>query len=404
MSDPRAGDPATARVLHIDDEPDFAELAAEFMRRQDEALDIETETDPAAALTRLRNGDRFDCVVSDYDMPELSGLDLLRTIREVKPDLPFILFTGKGSEEVAADAISAGVTDYLQKEGGTDQYAILVNRIRNAVERRRAREAVEETEIWARTLLTHSSDFLFVVDGIGEISYVSPSIQRVMGYVPDEVRSANAFDFIHPEDLPIAEEAFTEALESPGEAVTVEYRAVDADGDTRWLEVRGRNLLEDPVIEGVLVNARDVTDRHRSEQERRDAERRYRALLESSDDAIARNHVRRGDPRGPGVQRGVRVAVRPRGRGGDGAGHRRPGGRRRPARGGPGAQPPGPSRRGDERPAAPGHARGAGGVRLAGRADRAARRRPGRVGVRDLHPDHRRPPGRPVALTCKVPG
>ena len=269
------------RVLHVDDEPDFAELAAEFMRREDDGLAIETETDPEAALERLE-GEAFDCVVSDYDMPTLTGLDLLREVRVERPDLPFILFTGKGSEEVASDAISAGVTDYLQKEGGTDQYALLVNRLRNAVERHRAKEAAEATERWAQTLLAHSSDFLFVVDGGGEIAYASPSIERTLGYRPAEIVGLSAFEFVHPDDLESARAAFGEVLADGEAEPTVEFRAIDADGGTRWLEVRGRNLLDDPAVEGVLVNARDVTQRQALEAELEDTLGRYETIVEQN--------------------------------------------------------------------------------------------------------------------------
>jgi PAS domain S-box-containing protein len=77
-------------------------------------------------------------------MPNQNGIEFLRSVREIYPDLPFILFTGKGSEEVASEAISAGVSDYLQKESGTDQYTVLANRIANLVSQYRAVSAVEE--------------------------------------------------------------------------------------------------------------------------------------------------------------------------------------------------------------------------------------------------------------------
>jgi len=121
------------RVLHVDDEPDLAELAATYLQREDDRLEIETATDAAEGIDRVDEGG-IDCVVSDYDMPDKNGIEFLEAVRERRPELPFILYTGKGSEEVASDAIAAGVTDYLQKESGTGQYAVLANRITNAVE------------------------------------------------------------------------------------------------------------------------------------------------------------------------------------------------------------------------------------------------------------------------------
>lgn len=112
------------QVLHVDDEPNLADLAATFLEREDDRLDVRTVLTPDDGWEILADVD-IDCIVSDYEMPGQDGIEFLKAVREEYPDLPFILYTGKGSEDVASDAISAGVTDYLQKESGTDQYAIL---------------------------------------------------------------------------------------------------------------------------------------------------------------------------------------------------------------------------------------------------------------------------------------
>lgn len=91
-------------VLHIDDEPDLVDLAATFLEKEDPRLNVIPITSPEEGLERLAET-TVDCVVSDYDMPGQSGLDLLRGIRKTDPDLPFILFTGKGSEEIAIVAV-----------------------------------------------------------------------------------------------------------------------------------------------------------------------------------------------------------------------------------------------------------------------------------------------------------
>ena len=138
-------DPDAIRVLHVDDEPDLADLAATYLERENDRLDIETATDAAEGLERVADGE-FDCVVSDYDMPGRTGIEFLEAVRESHPELPFILYTGKGSEEVASDAIASGVTDYLQKERGTGQYAVLANRITNAVEQFRTGQRAAELD------------------------------------------------------------------------------------------------------------------------------------------------------------------------------------------------------------------------------------------------------------------
>jgi len=130
------------RVLHVDDDREFVELAQLMLEQESEALSVSIETSADAGLEHIESSP-VDCVVSDYDMPRRDGLELLRAVREREPDLPFVLFTGKGSEEIASAAISAGVSDYLQKVTTTDQFAVLANRIENLVRQARAEESLQ---------------------------------------------------------------------------------------------------------------------------------------------------------------------------------------------------------------------------------------------------------------------
>jgi len=131
------------RVLAVDDDAGFVELTAESLQREDDRFTVLTETSASDALDRL-GSDGIDCVVSDYEMPPMDGVEFLRSVREDYGDVPFILFTGRGSEEIASEAIYADVTDYLQKRRDPSQYELLANRITNAVEQARARRRADE--------------------------------------------------------------------------------------------------------------------------------------------------------------------------------------------------------------------------------------------------------------------
>ena len=141
----------STRVLLVDDDPSIADLMANQLGDLREEFSIQVETDPNDALEVVETGD-IDCVVSDYHMPQMTGLELLRYVREMDADLPFILFTARGSEEIASEAVSEGVTDYFRKRRGAEQWRVLANRIENVSARYRAEEAVQRRESALRRL------------------------------------------------------------------------------------------------------------------------------------------------------------------------------------------------------------------------------------------------------------
>ncbi|WP_435361381.1 bacterio-opsin activator domain-containing protein [Haloarchaeobius sp. DFWS5] len=141
--DVRAIDGVT--VLFVDNDPDFAEVSQVMLEREDSAIDVVIAADGSEALSALDDSETpVDCIVSDYDMPGMDGLELLEAVRQRDDRLPYILFTGKGSEEIASDAIAAGVTQYLQKKPGRDRYTLLANQIDNAVTQYRAESALRD--------------------------------------------------------------------------------------------------------------------------------------------------------------------------------------------------------------------------------------------------------------------
>ena len=128
-------DSDSIRVLLTDDEPGLPETIAGHIERDHPDISVTTATSALEAVSAVRE-EPFDCIVSDYQMPAISGLDFLTAVRAEDATIPFIVFTAKGSEEIASRAIATGVTDYVQKTPATDQYQTLVDRIRRAVDAR----------------------------------------------------------------------------------------------------------------------------------------------------------------------------------------------------------------------------------------------------------------------------
>ena len=123
------------RVLHIDDDPDYLAITKMYLESFDSELDVVSSISSMESLPLIESN-QFDCVVSDYMMPEMDGIELCRRVRKTS-HIPFIIHTGRGSEEVASIAFEAGVDDYIRKESGQSQYRVLANRVRQAVEKDR---------------------------------------------------------------------------------------------------------------------------------------------------------------------------------------------------------------------------------------------------------------------------
>ena len=272
-------------VLHVDDEPGFAEMVAKFLRRADDRVAVTTARSADEGLDHLTEGE-IDCVVSDYDMPGGDGLAFLERVRERDGDLPFVLFTGKGSEEIASEAISAGVTDYLQKVGGTDQYAVLAQRITHAVERRRTEEQLESERRRFTRLTEHSTDVIVIVDEDLRFSYVSASVQPILGHRPEDLVGEDALAYVHPDDRHVAVASLSEVIDRPEMPMSDEVRLRNADGTWTWIEARARSQIDDPDVGGIVIYSRDISDRKARENELREAERRFRAVFERSFDAM----------------------------------------------------------------------------------------------------------------------
>jgi PAS domain S-box-containing protein len=243
------------RVLHVEDNPEFADLTATSLEREDDTLSVVTETRVEDALTRFRN-ESIDCIVSDYDMPTMDGLELLTEVRAKDPDFPFILFTGKGSEEIAAEAISNGVTDYLQKQGGLDQYTILANRIKNGIERHRATKEAAQSRRFLNKIVKRATDMISVVSEDGDVTFVSGSVERILGYTPDEIEELGPFAIIHEDHQERVMEQFDRRLSDADAPTDIHFCAVHKNGQTVECRARAYNLVDDSDINGVLIYTR----------------------------------------------------------------------------------------------------------------------------------------------------
>jgi PAS domain S-box-containing protein len=163
----------------------------------------------------------------------------------------------------------------------------LVSVLRDVTERRRAEETLKEREENFRVLIDNSLDISVVVNPDQTIRYVSPSVTRTLGYQPEELIGRNAFDFLSPEDVDNIARNYQTIARQPGEEASVEVQFRHNDGSWRTLEAVANDLTEDPTVAGIVVNARDVSERKAAEEALRHREAHFRALIENSLEGIA---------------------------------------------------------------------------------------------------------------------
>ena len=139
--------------------------------------------------------------------------------------------------------------------------------IRDVTEREEIQKDIREREQRYRSLVQNTSDIITILEANGTIRYISPAVERVTGYRPEEQIGTNAFDCVHPDDRERASGIFAEILKTPGLHPLLEFRVPHKDGTWHDLEHVVANLLDDPAVGGVVVNSRDVTERKRAEAE-----------------------------------------------------------------------------------------------------------------------------------------
>ena len=252
-------------VLHVDDESPFGELTRTFLERENDQFAVETVTSADAGLERVDDCPP-DCIVSDYNMPGMDGLAFLQAVRKTHPDLPFILFTGKGSEEVASDAIAAGVTDYIQKGSGSERYALLANRIENAVEsRREAKRADRQEQLMRLTEFAGDTGGFELETETGAVT-MTDGTRRILNLPeqanPDFERNLRHY---HPDDREDIRQTIQRALQT-GEQTRGTWRYRHPDAEEKLLEITytPASTNGDTMIRGAIC---DITDRRERQRE-----------------------------------------------------------------------------------------------------------------------------------------
>ncbi|MFW6448195.1 MAG: PAS domain S-box protein [Halobacteriota archaeon] len=282
-------------VLYVEPDREFASMAVELLEREAPELAITAVASVTDGLGRLERGS-YDCIVSDYDMAGIDGLAFLQRIREDHSELPFILVTGKGSEEIAAEAISAGVTDYLEKGVGADQFALLANRIQNAVATYRSRRSLRESERRLSLFVDQSPLGVIEWDASFGFRSMNPAAERILGFDEAALRESG-WESIVPEEERERVAAVAEQLMADRGGYHLVNENLTAAGDRIVCEWHNRVVTdEDGRALSIFSLFQDVTERVERERAVALERDRLRSLIETIPEPVVRTRFVDGEP------------------------------------------------------------------------------------------------------------
>jgi PAS domain S-box-containing protein len=281
------------RVLIVEDSEDDALLLVNALK--DGGYEpIFERVDTSEGLKSTLSGKEWDCVLSDYSMPQYNGIAALREVQAHGVDIPFILVSGTIGEDTAVGAMKAGAHDYLMKDKLGRLIPALERELAEAEvrrERRQAEEALRRSEEQYRTLIDTLNDGVHELDARGVVTFANDAFARILGFRnAKDVIGRSVFEF---EEREGTAEQFMESLSVIAIPGIVESTIRKQDGTIANIEIRPTPVFKDGKLAGVRGIIRDITERKQAEVfrnaielKRQGAEKRFQDLFQFSPDAI----------------------------------------------------------------------------------------------------------------------
>lgn len=271
-------------VLFVDDEPPILEISRIFLERSGE-MTITTARSASEALNLL-TGSTFDAIVSDFEMPDIDGLVFLKVLRAKGDRIPFILFTGKGREWVAMEALNNGADFYLTKgEDPKLTFSTLDRMIREAVQRRHLEDSLPVCPYNIVELIHHIPEPTFAIDPEGQVISWNKAMETLTGIKASDILNKGKYEYALPfygERRPVLidlvmknDEAFLDRyyqnIRKDGQSYIAEAKKVNMNGREVVLWARATRISDSAGhLLGAIESIRDVTDIKRSASEEKE--------------------------------------------------------------------------------------------------------------------------------------
>ena len=272
---------APIRVLHVDDDAAFLSSTSQILElcgvfQVDTALSIDEVMD------KLKKK-KYDAIVSDYQMPGKSGLDLLKELRASGNDIPFIIFTGKGREEIAMEALNRGADGYFNKMGDPETvYGELAHGLHQVVEKRKAEDALKESEAKYRSFFENAKDAAITLDLKGNITAINKAVEEY-GFQRNEIIGKNMRNFVSRRYWP---KLLKDIIQLSRRKTVEDKIEIETPMGKRAIEYRSAPITVEDKVVGIQGILKDVSEREKIEETLKESEENYRNIVELAPDSI----------------------------------------------------------------------------------------------------------------------
>ena len=263
------------KILLVEDDPDQVLLTERAFKRQNGDMQVISVKDGQACVDRLSR-ERFSAVIVDYRLPEMDGTDLIRKIRQTGAQLPVIMVTGQGDEQVAVMAMKSGATDYIVKTHGYFKQLPAV--IEKAIQTSELQLKLKDSEEKYRRLAENANDLIFTLDASGAFNFLTLRVNQLLGYSAEELVGRNILQILTPASQAKAEKLLqSDTLEFNNNRVELDF--LTKAGESKSFELGLTTLMQGGSVSGFEAIGRDITRRLQLEREVMQRNRELTTLL-----------------------------------------------------------------------------------------------------------------------------